>query len=86
MISDLSPLTPHWLRPFCDPDLNLSRNVHKADVREITNPRSYEGSPASVGVDAARGELAVAGAKMAAFAEMKVRRCCSLLVIGGDVV
>ena len=40
----------------------------------------------SVGSDAVRWELAVAGAKMAAFAELKVRRWCSLLVIGGDVV
>ena len=43
-------------------------------------------TPASVCSDAVRWELAVAGAKMAAFAELKVRRCCSLLVIGGDVV
>ena len=40
----------------------------------------------SVGSDAVRWELAVAGAKMAAFAEMKVRRCCSLLRCGLDVV
>ena len=61
------------------------REITHADVREITSPRSYEGSPASVGSDAVRGELAAAGAKMAAFAEMKVRRCCSLLRCGlGD--
>ena len=39
-----------------------------------------EETPASVCSDAVRWKLAVAGAKMAAFAELKVKRCCSLLV------
>ena len=66
--------------PVPDPSPLTSDSARRADVAGITDaldPNTLHGeqTPASACSDAVRSDLAAAGAKMAAFAEMKVRRC-----------
>ena len=96
LTSALSPLTSTGSAPLCCFDPNFGRNVHRADVRENSDPgkRTCMKSPTLHGEGTPRVCLqrcCLLGTrhgwrKMAAISELKVRRCCSLLVIGGDVV
>ena len=55
----------------------MSRRADVAGIAESLDPNTLHGeqTPASACSDAVRSDLAAAGAKMVAFAEMKVRRC-----------
>ena len=84
MISHLSPFTPRWLRPFCDFDpiapstrtcADVVEIINHADVAEIIGSRPNR-EPPCLSAEMLFVEDAVAGNKMAAFVEMKVR--CSL--------